>query len=118
MPLSPHGSIIFTYVFFIITYRVTGTLLKHLKGLIVSTNGLLVFTYTLRSFMYAFIFFLQNEGMPDCEIRGAVEFYTFHVSVSSGIYTQRILSIFVENVVPTRLHSRISSHKGNYIWCC
>ena len=68
--------------------------------------------------MYAFIYFLQNEGMPDCEIRGAVEFHTLHVSVSSGIYTQRILSIFVENVVPTRLHFRISSHKGNYIWCC
>ena len=48
--------------------------------------------------MYAFIIFLQNNGMPDYEVRGLVEFHTLHMSIYSGIYTQRkaILSIFVE----------------------
>ena len=69
--------------------------------------------------MYAFIIFLQNEGMPDYEVRGVVEFHTLHVSVYSGIYTQRkaILLIFVEKKQCQQ--DCISGFRHIWgIWCC
>ena len=69
--------------------------------------------------MHAFIIFLQNEGMPDYEVRGLVEFHALICLFVLGFILKEklFLSIFVEKKQCQQ--QSISGFRHILgIWCC